>query len=285
MSENPIYTMQDLVCGYPGVGDVLKIPSLQIHAGRTYIILGKSGSGKSTFLETLALMNNTINSGQISFQPYSATEKPSYDYRELWQNYSPGSLSKIRCNHFSFIFQQTNLMPNFTVYENIYLTRLMQGYPESECEAKTKVILDRMDMSFIDRNRKVTELSGGQKQRVAFARAIISSFGVLFGDEPTGNLDEVNSVELLRLLKENIEAETNIRHRTAIIVSHSIPLALKFADNILVIVKKNENSPGEILQENCFERITTENGSYWRNTQQNFPEAGFENKLMNLFSQ
>lgn len=278
-----IYDIEQLVCGYGSGEDVLFLPSLKIEAGKTYVVLGKSGFGKSTFLETLALMNNTFREGKVIFRPSSSENgKREYNLSKLWQSNKPQYLAQLRCRYFSFIFQQTNLMPNFTMYENIYVTKLMQGASEKECREVTSKILDRVGLSMVDAKRKVTELSGGQKQRVAFARAIISSFDILFGDEPTGNLDEVNSVELLEILKESIQNK-NGYHRTAIIVSHSIPLAIKFADKIMVITKSNEKKPAEILPINFFEKTLDQQSKQWKNSSKTFSESEFEKHLKSIF--
>lgn len=280
---NVLYKIDDLSCAYNNSDVVLKIPKLEIEAGRTVVVLGKSGSGKSTFLETLALMNNTFRTGSILFSPPSLNGKPPVNLAGKWINSASDGLAKIRCNHFSFIFQQTNLMPNFTVFENIYVTKMMQGFPESECLASARILLDRIGMSSVDANRKVTELSGGQKQRVAFARAIVSSFDVLFGDEPTGNLDEMNSMELLHLLKESLSNGMPGNEKTAIIVSHSISLAIEFADTIIVISKNHENEPGRISEKNIFHKVKEKEETEWSNGAGRFTQNNFEEHLRQLF--
>ena len=280
---NTLFKIRGLVCGYNNHNAVLQVPSLDIDAGKTLVVLGKSGSGKSTFLETLALMNNTYRQGSIYFSPSALNGKSPMEFGGLWGKISLEELAKIRCRHFSFIFQQTNLMPNFTVFENIYITRLMQGYPDNECKVFTKNILTRLGLSTIDTNRKVTELSGGQRQRVAFARAIVSSFDVLFGDEPTGYLDEINSIELLQLLRENIQLSSQNQMRTAIIVTHSIALALHFADTIIVITRKDEESPGVIKAENMFHKVVETNKSKWTNGKVTLAEKEFESHLRKMF--
>ena len=92
-------------------------------------------------------------------------------------------------------------------------------------------------------------LSGGQRQRVSFVRALNSNFELLLCDEPTGNLDEVNASELLNIVKQNLTSG-----KTAILVSHDVNLALKYADQIILITKNNEHGYGEIRSENIFDR-------------------------------
>lgn len=277
-----LYQIENLKCGYNGSGVILHIPELNLNAGQTIVVLGKSGYGKSTFLETLALMNNTIRDGRILFNPPSTNGAGSLDLSGTWKD--PDHLSAIRCRHFSFIFQQTNLMPNFSVYENIFITRMMQGHSPGDCHTAAREILERIGMSQIDIKRKVTELSGGQRQRVAFARAIVSSFDVLFGDEPTGNLDEVNSLELLRLLSDYIKDKGNSSPRTAIIVSHSIDLALQFADTIMVITSESEYGCGQIVKDHVFTRLEGSNPVNWQNSNTFLSEETLKERLRELFT-
>lgn len=277
-----LFKIESLNCAYNSSEVVLQIPDLEIEAGKTIVVLGKSGSGKSTFLETLALMNNTLREGRILFSPPSLNGNPPVDLGELWHSSSPEILAEMRCVHFSFIFQQTNLMPNFSVFENIFITKMMQGFSENECLVSVKEILDRIGLSSLDAKRKVTELSGGQRQRVAFARAIISSFDVLFGDEPTGNLDEINSMELLRLLNESLHNRNSGHKKTAIIVSHSIPLALEFADSVIVISKNGDSEPGKILKSNIFHKNGGLKKVSWKNDQVSFAQNDFEKHLRKL---
>jgi len=86
-------------------------------------------------------------------------------------------------------------------------------------------------------DRKITELSGGQRQRLAFVRAFTAEFEVLFGDEPTGNLDTTTSKQLMNLLKTNLRS----KERTGIMVSHDVELALEFADLIIVVTPKYQD--------------------------------------------
>ena len=105
----------------------------------------------------------------------------------------------------------------------------------------------------------VYEISGGQKQRLAFVRAISPEFTVFFGDEPTGNLDEINSVELMKIIR----SELRQRHFSAILVTHSISLATTFADMIIILTKQGET--GEVLPENILHRKNDADKIYWEN--------------------
>ncbi len=279
--NNTLYTIRGLKCAYNGGETVLSVPALAIEAGQIMVVLGKSGYGKSTFLETLALMNNTIKEGSVEIIPPSLNGVKKYELASIWQTNDIQLQAGIRSAHFSFIFQQTNLMPNFSVYENIYITRMIQGCPIEQCQKETAEILDRIGLSHIDAKRNVTELSGGQRQRVAFARAIISSFDVLFGDEPTGNLDEVNTSELLSILAGFIHNSNSESPKTAIIVTHSIDMALKFGDSI-VVIKKDE---GPAVIESVFRyRKQLQNGqTTWENEKTTLKEEEFKIYLRKQF--
>jgi ABC-type lipoprotein export system ATPase subunit len=245
---------------------VLEVDHLSIPSGKLIVILGLSGAGKSTFLETLGLMNNTMLPGSsIRFTP---NEKESFDYNDLWSGKIKGGIYEVRRLYFSFIFQNTNLMPNFTVFENISLTQMLQGKSQEQAMEDAEVFMKQLGLQEIDKEKKSYELSGGQAQRVAFVRAITPDFTILFGDEPTGNLDEKNSWDLMGMIKEKITGWG----KTAIIVTHNLNLALEFADQIILITKPN--SHGVIEPDNVFDKIETE--GVWTNN-----KSKLDNELMN----
>lgn len=244
----PLFTLKNLSCAYrrsdgTRTPAVLKIKDLQIPSGKIIVLLGKSGAGKSTILETLGLMNETLtDASQLSFAP---APNEQYQFESIWENKNIDSLRK---KHFSFIFQNTNLMPNFTVYENICITQMIQGASKNEAMQKARDMMQRIGLQEVSEQKKPHELSGGQRQRVAFVRAITPNFTVLFGDEPTGNLDEINSRELMTILTNNIREH----QRTAIIVTHNIDLALEFADQIIILTKNKEEQCGQVESDNIF---------------------------------
>ena len=252
-----VFNITNLECAYSNGKTVLDIPKLEIPSGKLVFVLGVSGIGKSTMIETLGLMNNTIKSPEkceIIFNNKGDQE----DMSGIW-NSENDYISQFRRKHFSFIFQNTNLMPNFTAGENMAVRMLLEG---ETLEASKERVMHFMDKLNLDRNlfdRNIYELSGGQRQRLAFVRAIASDFGVLFGDEPTGNLDKDTSHRLMRTLKE-ILADLN---GSGLIVSHDIPLAMNFADVILLLTRDyQEDGPvGHISDQHYL--IKDENG--WRN--------------------
>ena len=237
-----LFEIADLRCSYDRnyrEGEskvVLEIRNLTLPKGKKVFILGESGIGKSTILVVLGLMNNTIvpQTG-IKFLFYD-NEGTEIDLMELWRKNSDDELSEFRLKHFNVIFQSTNLMRNFTAYENIALTRMLQGYSQADSFAKASDVLTDLGLDHIDQTRMAQELSGGQQQRLAFARAILPDFTVLFGDEPTGNLDSDNAVKAMELLSAKLG---ELEGSSAIIVSHDMHLSATFADIIIKIRKES----------------------------------------------
>jgi len=282
MSIDSLYQIKKLHCAYKANGTasriILSLDDFVIPKNKMIFILGRSGIGKSTILEALGLMNNTLSEGsEVMFRP---TAGESYNLSEIWRPENKQTLSKVRNNHFSFIFQETNLMPNFTVYENICFTQMLQGETYQNALAKVKKTMKEVGLSTIEEHKKVYELSGGQKQRVAFVRAITPKFSILFGDEPTGNLDESNAGELMSILRTNILGN----QRTAVIVSHDINLALKFADMIVLISHNNDR--GGVQKEHIYESETPDiQGSktkVWRNKVGEISEDTLINEIRNI---
>ena len=244
-----LFKISNLCCAYKNKKEVLTIPELDIPRGKLVVLLGQSGSGKSTLLETLGLMNNTIKSGDVVFHP--SDDKSSISYRELWmkkRNFN--QVSWLRKEYFSFIFQNTNLMPNFTAIENACLTQMIKGIPWKDAEERVIDMMEKLKLTDIPQDKQTKELSGGEKQRVAFVRAITPEFSVLFGDEPTGNLDPIISYELISILDQNIREH----QRSAIVVSHNIELSVRFADSIIVLKKNGKNQPFLIVPEQHFRK-------------------------------
>lgn len=237
-----LFEIENLRCSYDrnyreGVSKVvLEIRDLVIPKGKKIFIVGESGIGKSTILEVLGLMNNTIvPQYNTRFWFYGDSNQP-VDLMKLWAGNSDAALSEFRLKHFNFIFQSTNLMRNFTAYENIALTRMLQGYSKADSFAKASKVLEDLGLGHIDEDRMAQELSGGQQQRLAFARAILPDFTVLFGDEPTGNLDSDNAVKAMELLSDKL---SELQGSSAIIVSHDMHLSATFADMIIKIRKES----------------------------------------------
>lgn len=173
-------------------------------------ILGASGSGKSTLLNLIGGLDT----------PTSGTMSINSD--KLFSDNS--SLEKYRNNYISFIFQDFNLLPNLTVYENISMV-CCEKNSEFQKE-KVKNILSKVNLNGYE-ERYPNELSGGEIQRVAIARALLKNSAIILADEPTGNLNKENSQNICNILK-SISSDKLI-----IVVSHNEDLAQKYADRII----------------------------------------------------
>lgn len=236
-----IFELSDVYLTYSGKKEdhVLHIEDLKIPKGKIVFFLGASGSGKSTILEALGLMNNTYSTGSTSLI-LSPEEK--YNLSALWNN--PNGIAELRKNTFSFIFQNTNLMEDFTAYENVSLSDMIKsGGSFLEVSRGAKILMDNVGLGnvVLGNDKMAMQLSGGQRQRLSFVRALNAKFEVLFCDEPTGNLDPVNARELFRIIKSAVSS----KNKTAIIVTHDVHLATEFGD-IVVGIKKTPEGKGRI---------------------------------------
>lgn len=283
-----LFEIQNLRCSYDknyreGISKVvLEIRDLVLPRGKKIFIVGESGIGKSTILEVLGLMNNTIVEDGKSKFTFFNEDGSAIDLLKLWEQNSDDELSKFRLNHFNFIFQSTNLMRNFTAIENIALTRMLQGYSREESFAKAKSTLAELGLVNIDEKRMANELSGGQQQRLAFARAIVPDFTVLFGDEPTGNLDSDNAIKAMELLSNKLNSMSG---SSAIIVSHDMHLSATFADIIIKIRKEERRSSANdevtyygVIDEQCIYTPSADK-SVWSNGTDRYNVADFEQYL------
>lgn len=188
-------------------------------------------------------------------------------------------LSDFRLRNYSFIFQSTNLMRNFTAFENIAFTRMLQGFTPFSCFQRTRKVLADLGLEHVDEKRMSQELSGGQQQRLAFARAIVPDFTVLFGDEPTGNLDAENAVRVMDILTQKL---CEHKGASAIIVSHDMHLAVTFADVIIKIRKcvrpKQHEEDEDITYGLCNDSCVYQKGGdgLWTNGSECYSPEEFE---------
>ncbi|MBN2807776.1 MAG: ATP-binding cassette domain-containing protein, partial [Prolixibacteraceae bacterium] len=202
--KKTLFYIEKLSCSYNEGKPVLDAKELIIPKRKITVLLGPSGSGKSTLLETLGLMTQTVNneSSAIYFYP---TDDHVHNIADMWGEDQEDERYEIRLLYYSFIFQSTNLMPNFSALENVGLTELIQNKPESEAYFNAiESLVKNLSVTSLSYEKKPFEFSGGERQRLAFARAINPEFTVLFGDEPTGNLDHFNSVKLMHFIREFI---------------------------------------------------------------------------------
>ena len=165
---------------------VLNRVKFSFKAGKIYSLMGPSGSGKSTLLNLLSLID-IPNSGNIKISNYSI-------------DHSLKSFNdKLRANKIGIIYQDNNLLSDFTVIENIYLSRLSIDENKDKALVDSKKLIKKLGLSSRE-NHLASELSGGEMQRVAIARALINSPEIILADEPTGSLDMKNAREVFKIL-------------------------------------------------------------------------------------
>ena len=195
---------------------VLKKISYKFRKGKIYSLMGPSGSGKSTLLNLLSLIDRPT-SGFISF------EKKQVDFMDLKKN------DILRANKIGIIYQQDNLLPDFTALENVYLASLAVGNNKQLSKDKAKNLLKKVGLA----NRLdhyPSQLSGGEKQRISIARAVINNPQIILADEPTGSLDLDTAKEIFQLLKSQLNSD-----RLIIFATHNRFFANK-ADCLLEMV-------------------------------------------------
>ena len=187
--------------------------SLEIKKGEFVAIMGPSGCGKSTLLNILGTLDS------------STSGKYFFDGQEI-DKMSESQLTSFRKGNIGFVFQNFNLIDELTVYENVELPLVYLNSKKSERKKKVMEVLERMNIAH-RAGHFPQQLSGGQQQRVAIARAVVTDCPLILADEPTGNLDSTNGLEVMELL-----SELNRQGTTVVIVTHSQRDA-KFAHRVI----------------------------------------------------
>lgn len=191
--------------------EALKGVSIDFGETGMIFILGKSGCGKSTLLNLMGGLDYPT-SGEIVIDGKSSASFTKEDFDDY------------RNRYVGFVFQEYNLLPEFTVYENVGIALQLQG--KKADKSVIDEMLSKVDLQF-DEKRRPAELSGGQKQRVAIARALVKNPKIIFADEPTGALDSKTGNDILTLLKA-------LSHdRLVIVVSHDEEFAYRFGDRVI----------------------------------------------------
>ncbi|GIP54088.1 peptide ABC transporter ATP-binding protein [Paenibacillus vini] len=207
--QQPLINVSGLGHGYNMAGElmpVLKDVSFQIHQGEFVAIIGPSGSGKSTLMNMLGCLD-VANEGIYLLD--------GQDVKKLSDN----KLAVIRNEKIGFIFQQFNLLPKLTAFENVELPLIYRNVPYKERKKAIEESLRLVGLAY-RMHHKPSELSGGQQQRVAIARAIAGNPPLLLADEPTGALDSKTGVEVMEKMKE-----LNRLGHTIIIITHDLSIA------------------------------------------------------------
>ena len=165
---------------------VLKKLNYKFLKGKTYSLVGPSGSGKSTLLNILSLIDRPSNGNLI-------IDNQKINFEENKKN------DLLRSNNFGIIYQEKNLLNDFTALENILLAGIANGKSPNESLNQSEKILKKLKL-FNRSNHFPSELSGGENQRIAIGRALINSPKIIIADEPSGNLDHKNAKEFFKLL-------------------------------------------------------------------------------------
>ncbi|HLP06002.1 MAG TPA: ABC transporter ATP-binding protein [Paludibacter sp.] len=176
--------------------------SLHVKKGEFTAIMGPSGCGKSTLLSILGMLDNPSSGSYL----FDSTEVANMRERQR---------TNIRKGNIGFVFQSFNLIDELNVYENVELPLIYLKMKASERKEKVEAALERMKISHRKRHFP-QQLSGGQQQRVAIARAVVANPKLILADEPTGNLDSKNGLEVMKLL-----SDLNKEGATIIMVTHS----------------------------------------------------------------
>ena len=216
MSDSIIRT-EKLTRSYPMGGNIitaLREADLIVHQGEFIALMGASGSGKSTLLNLIGLLDRpTSGEYWLEGKPVAALRRDE--------------LSDLRGRRIGFIFQNFNLLPRLSAWENVALPL---AYRKGQFRAQDQLNRAREALSRVQLEHRTdhqpTELSGGERQRVAIARALITQPAVILADEPTGNLDSKTGAEIMHLLKQ-----LNDEGRTIIVVTHDANVA-RFAHRI-----------------------------------------------------
>jgi putative ABC transport system ATP-binding protein len=201
--------------------DTVNVPALididlEIRPERFTVIAGASGSGKTTLLNLIGCIDKP-DSGQIIVA--------GQDIAKL----SESALSDFRARHLGFIFQNFNLLPVLTAYENIEYPLLLAQLPASQRKERVRALLDAVGLTGRARNRP-GQLSGGQRQRVAIARALATSPQLVLADEPTANLDSQTGAAIIALMRK-MQRE----HKVSFVFSSHDPQVLAEADDAVHI--------------------------------------------------
>jgi len=200
---------------------------INIKKGEFVSIMGPSGCGKSTLLNIIGLLDNPSEGSYI----FEDTEVAKLKEKDR---------TKFRKGNIGFVFQSFNLIDELNVYENIELPLIYLKMKASERKQKVEEVMQRMKIGHRAKHFP-QQLSGGQQQRVAIARAVVANPGLILADEPTGNLDSKNGIEVMNLL-----SELNQEGATIVMVTHSERDAnfahrtINMLDGEVIMEKQNE---------------------------------------------
>lgn len=202
--------------------------SLEMNMGEFIAITGESGSGKSTLLHVISGLDS-YEEGEMYIDGVETSHYTEVDY----ENY--------RRKYIGNIFQHFNLINSYTVYQNVELVLLLNGYSKREIKKRVDEVISTVGLSKY-RHSKASKLSGGQKQRVAIARALAKDAPIIVADEPTGNLDSKSAKSIMKLLKEIS------KDKLVVIVTHNYEQVKEYA------TRKISMSDGRIVEDKVIAR-------------------------------
>ena len=232
-TKNEIVSLTNVIKNY-GNGEVitkaLQGIDLKINQGDFSVMMGPSGCGKSTMLNIIGGLDKAT-SGEVKFD--------GKDFNSLTNK----ELSIIRRNQIGFVFQNYNLLPVLTAYENAEYVLMLQEMPISQRKEKVMHFFKEMGLDGLE-NRLPRELSGGQQQRVAIARAVVSDPLLVLADEITANVDSETAQSLLLLIEK-----LNKINKTTFLISTHDPEVIKFAKKVIVL-KDGRIDKEELSSEN-----------------------------------
>ena len=184
----------------------LKGINLDVEKGEFISIMGPSGSGKSTLMNIIGCLD-------------SPSDGEYYLNNKSVSKLNDDELADIRNKEIGFVFQSFNLLARNTAFENVMLPLKYAGLQKDKAKKRTQEVLDLVDLT-TRANHTPSELSGGQQQRVAIARALVNRPGILFADEPTGNLDSKTGQDVMKIFQE-----LNEKGQTIILITHEDSVA------------------------------------------------------------
>lgn len=213
---------------------IINNTSLELEDKGLVAILGQSGSGKTTLLNAIGGLDK-VNKGKIYINGKKITKRRA------------NTVDKIRNLNIGYVFQDYKLIENMSVFDNIAISLRMLGLKnKKEIQKRVNYVLEAVNM-YRYRNRPAGMLSGGEKQRVAIARAIVKNPSIVIADEPTGNLDSKNTLEIMNIIK------AISKEKLVILVTHEVDLAQFYATRIVEVqdgkvIKDYKNETRESLE-------------------------------------
>ncbi len=230
MEDYMIY-MEDVCFGYDPYNDVLRDINLKVKKGEFFFIIGRSGSGKSSFFKLLSL----------EYRPSSG--------KLIVNGQNLVSLSRKKVPYYrrsvGMVFQDFRLINKMTVFDNVAFVLRVTNYSSRYIKKRVPDILDMVNLSG-KANKYPTELSGGEQQRIAIARALASNPPILIADEPTGNIDPVMSYQIVKLLVD-LNKYLGV---TVIVITHEHNLVKDFGKRVVRIEDKTIKFDGVIKPQN-----------------------------------